>query len=308
MQQRWRIGLLVLLITLIWGYAWVWMKVGLSYMGPFTFSAFRFGIGFFTLFVIIAFRKSRLPKREHLPGFLIVGILQTTLVFLLVMYGMHFVEAGKSSVLLYSMPIWSSLLASKFLGERLNVRKVIGVLSGGAGLCFIMGWDVWVRQDSSIILGESLILLASLSWACANIVVKKKLAHVNKLQVSTYQMGFGTIGILLATCVMEWGEPVVLNATSCFAILFTGVLASALCFTIWFYVLSVIDTTTATISTMLVPIFGVFFSWLALNEPITIQMAIGTLLILAGIFTSQHKTGEKRHLAKDGAADQRVMY
>ena len=64
MHKRWHVALLVLLITLTWGYAWVHMKIGLAYMGPFTFSAWRFGIGTLTLLLVLCFRKKLFPN-EH---------------------------------------------------------------------------------------------------------------------------------------------------------------------------------------------------------------------------------------------------
>src|SRR5690625_6345709 len=67
------------------------------------------------------------PSRVQLKHMVIVGLLQTTIVFLLVMYGMQFVDAGKSSVLLYSMPIWSSFLAAKILKENISKAKIAGL-------------------------------------------------------------------------------------------------------------------------------------------------------------------------------------
>lgn len=292
---------LILLITVIWGYGWVYMKIGLDYMGPYTFSALRFAVGSLALIIFISFRKAGLPSKRHVSGLIIVGLFQTAFTFLLVMHAMQFVEAGKSSVLLYSMPIWSSVLAVRFLGERWNRQKVAGILLGSVGLCFIVGWDALITQNKNMLIGESLILLAAFSWAIANIYVKRHFAHADKLQMSTFQMTFGTIGIVLAALTVEWGEPVTINATSVIAVLFTGLLASAFCFTAWFYVLAVIDTTAATISTMLVPVFGLLFSWLALSEPMTVQTVIGTLLILAGVVTVHYKS-QKSRSSKESAA------
>jgi len=87
--------------------------------------------------------------------------------------------------------------------------------------------------------------------------------------------------------VMEWGEPLQLNASSVFQILFTGVLASALCFTLWFVILSMIDLVTATLSTLLVPVFGLLFSSLLLDEKLTTGVMIGASFILAGIVIAQ---------------------
>ena len=251
---------LILIITMIWGYAWVLMKASLEYMGPFTFSSLRFGIGAIVLLLILSLFRTGLPPRSDWKHLIVIGTLQTAVVFLLVMFALRFVEAGKSSVLLYSMPVWSSLLAVKFLGEKLTASKTAGLVIGMIGLLSILGWDVWSGQSASVILGEVLIIVAAISWALSNIYYRTKAQHLPQLQVSALQMSFGAIGIFIATLIMEAGQPVVINIHSAYYVLFTGVLASALCFTAWFLIMSVVDMVTATISTLLVPVFGLVFS------------------------------------------------
>ncbi|MEC5422918.1 DMT family transporter [Virgibacillus sp. C22-A2] len=279
--------LLILAITLLWGYAWVLMKASLDYMGPFTFSAFRFGVGSLTLLLVMWLMKLGLPPRRYWKPIVIVGILQTSVVFLLVMYGLRFVDAGKSSVLLYSMPMWSSILALKFLGEKITPPKFTGLMIGMLGLLTILGWDIWVGQNIEVIFGELLIIIAAISWAISNVYYRINLQQLAKIQASAYQMLFGTIGIIIAALVMEWNQPIVLNVHSIYYILFTGVLASALCFTVWFLILSLIDMVTATISTLLVPMFGLVFSSLLLNEKMSAGVAVGSGMIIAGILIAQ---------------------
>lgn len=287
LQHKWAVWALILIITVIWGYAWVLMKEALQHMGPFTFSAFRFGIGSITLLIVIFLMRMKRPSKDQLKHLVIVGLLQTTIVFLLVMYGMQFVDAGKSSVLLYSMPIWSSFFAVKILKENITKAKIVGLGLGVLGLITILGWDLFVGQSLSALFGEALIIIAAISWGASNVYYRLKLQGVSNLQVTAYQMSFGTIGIVLAAMVMEWGEPVQLNASSIFEILFTGVLASALCFTLWFVVLSTIDMVTATLSTLLVPVFGLLFSSLLLDEKLTTGILIGSGFILSGIAIAQ---------------------
>ncbi|WP_373893425.1 DMT family transporter [Virgibacillus natechei] len=274
---------LILIITLLWGYAWVLMKEVLAYMGPFTFSAFRFGTGAITLLLVVWILKMGLPPRRYWKHLIVVGILQTSIVFLLVMYGLEFVDAGKSSVLLYSMPMWSSLLAVKFLGEKITPGKMTGLLIGMLGLLTILGWDIWSGQQFEVIFGEVLIVISAISWAISNIYYRLHVQELPKIQASAFQMFFGAVGIIIVTLFMEWGEPVVLNAHSIYYILFTGVLASALCFTVWFFIISNIDMVTATISTLLVPIFGLMFSSILLGEQMAISVMIGSVLIIVGI-------------------------
>ena len=108
-------------------------------------------------------------------------------------------------------------------------------------------------------------------------------------------MLFGTIGITLAALTMEWGDPIIMTPVSIYYILYAGVLGSSLAFTIWFILLTVIDTVTASISILLVPVFGLLFGWLLLDEKLTLGVMLGSLLIIVGIVTAQRsqKTHQK---------------
>lgn len=278
---------LILIITIIWGFAWVYMKLVLQYMGPFTFSSFRFGIGSIVLLFLTAILKQGLPKRNQWKPLIIIGILQTTIVFTFVMYALLFVEAGKSSVLLYSMPIWSSLLAAKFLGEKITLSKYVGLIIGLIGLLTIVGWDLWTAHNWYAIIGEILITLAAISWAGANVYYRVRLEEIPQIQMSAFQMAFGTVGIFIVALITEWEEPIIINAESVYYILFTGIFASAVAFTLWFFVLKLIDMVTATLSTMLVPVFGLILSYFIIGEKMTNSIIIGSTCIISGIIIAQ---------------------
>ncbi|WP_054951554.1 DMT family transporter [Numidum massiliense] len=283
------VAALILAITVIWGFAWVLMKVSLQYMGPFTFSALRFGVGSATLFAVLGWhnKKALCPRKIDIARFLLLGTLQTGIVFALVMYSMRFVAAGKSSVLLYSMPLWSIIFAAKFLREKVTRPQVYGVCLGSLGLVLLIGFDIVLVQSARIIFGEALLVLAAMSWGLANVYYKRAFPQTDPLQVCAYQMLFGAAGIALVAVVTEWGRPLTWTGTSLFALLFTGVLASAFCYAVWFFILTVVNTAQATIATLLVPIFGLLFSWLMLDEALTLQMLLGSACILGGIVVSQ---------------------
>lgn len=291
------VRLLTLLLTLIWGIAWVFMKVSLDYMGPFTFSSLRFLSASLFLFIVLLFLKRLALKNIAIRDVMILGLLQTTTVFLLVTYGMKFVDAGKSAILLYTMPIWSGLLAAKFLDEPLTRTKRISMILGAFGLVFIFGFDLQNLNGSALI-GQLLITLAAMGWAVANIFYQRKFSQADRLQVNAYQSLFGALGLTIAALIMENHLPIIISAASVFTVLYTGILASAISFTIWFFLLDVVDTATAAMSVLLVPIFGLLFGAFFLNEAMTINTIIGSLLILTGIvftqfsFEKQHETNE----------------
>jgi drug/metabolite transporter (DMT)-like permease len=272
----------------VWGYAWVSMKMSLEYMGPFTFSALRFLIGALALLIVLIYKKIPMPKRDLWGPLIFLGLLQTSLVYIFVMTGMRFVEAGKSSVILYSMPLWSSLLATHFLKEHVSWIKWFGIGLGAVGLSFILGMDVWQNQSGMILIGEAIIVLAAIIWATSNVFHQKKFSGENQLMVTTFQMLFGTLGLFLAALLLERNEAFIVNATSIGLLVFTGVLASAFCFSAWFYLLEKLDTVTVTNASLLVPIFGVLFSWLTFGEPITIEIIIGAAFVLVGVIITRN--------------------
>src|SRR5690625_4840275 len=153
---------------------------------------------------------------------------------MLVMIAIQFVGAGKSSVLLYSMPIWSSILAMVYLKERPRTLAWMGLSLGMIGLIIIVGVDLVKGENLLLFVGQSLIIIASFAWAISNIYFRLHLQHLPKISVTTYQMLFGTLGLTIAMIFFEWGIPFELNATSIYFILFSGVIASALCFTVWY--------------------------------------------------------------------------
>ena len=123
------------------------------------------------------------------------------------MIAIQFVGAGKSSVLLYSMPIWSSILAMVYLKERPTTLAWMGLSLGMIGLIIIVGVDLVKGENLLLFVGQSLIIIASFAWAISNIYFRLHLQHLPKISVTTYQMLFGTLGLTIAMIFFEWGIP-----------------------------------------------------------------------------------------------------
>ncbi|TDI89409.1 MAG: DMT family transporter [Candidatus Dadabacteria bacterium] len=282
------IFLLVFTIT-TWGYSWVLMKMGLGYAEPFTFAAWRCAIGGVAMIIFVRVKSIEWPKLEKLPDYLMIAIFQTTLMFGLMLYGMKYVTAGKTSVLLYTMPIWTIFLVHFYLKERLNRGKWLGVALGTIGIVCILGWDTLVHQNSEILFGELLIIGGAISWAVSNIWVKKRMGGENIYMVSSLQLSIGAIGLALLAIPTEGILNIEWNAHSIYILLFTGLIASAVDFTIWFYLLKNLDIKITTFSSMLVPVFGLIFDWAILGNRLDGGVIVGGALILIGIYQVSRK-------------------
>lgn len=282
------IFLLVFTIT-TWGYSWVLMKMGLEYAEPFTFAAWRCGIAAVAMIIYVGVKSIKLPNLKKLPDYFMIGIFQTTLLFGLMLYGMQYVTAGKTSVLLYTMPIWTMFMVHFYLKERLNTPKWIGVAIGTIGIVSILGRDSFVHQDLEVFTGELLVLGAAVSWAISNIWMKKRMGGENIYMLSAIQLIIGTLGLVLLAIPAEGLLIIDWNLHSIYILLFTGIIASAIDFTIWFYLLNNLDIKITTFSSMLVPVFGLIFDWAILGNRLDLGVIIGGAFILFGIYQVSKK-------------------
>lgn len=282
------IFLLIFTIT-TWGYSWVLMKMGLGYSEPFSFAAWRCGIAAVAMIIFVRVKSIKWPKLNKLPDYFMIGMFQTTLMFGLMLYGMKYVTAGKTSVLLYTMPIWTMFMLHFYLKERLNRAKWMGVAIGTIGIVCILGRDTLVHQDTHILFGELLIIAGAISWAISNIWVKKRMGGENIYMVSTLQLTIGAIGLALLAIPTEGLLNIDWNAHSIYILLFTGLIASAVDFTIWFYLLKNLDIKITTFSSMLVPVCGLIFDWAILGNQLDGGVIVGGALVLFGIYQVSKK-------------------
>lgn len=276
--------LLILFVIVTWGYSWVLMKEALDYMGPLTFVGVRCMIGALTLMPIAYWMNSSRSSAYRFRDYLIIGIFQTTAMFALVIYGMKYVTAGKSAVFLYTMPIWTSFLVHFLLREKLTGKQWLGLVLGFTGILFILGWDTLTTQNIEIVFGEFLIILAAISWAIANIIMRQRLPGEKPSTLTAFQLFFGSLVLIAMAAGTENLLDITLTPYSVYILLFTGIIASAINFSIWFYLIKNIDINITTFSSMLVPVFGLVFDRLLLGTSLDTGVIVGGIFILFGIY------------------------
>lgn len=266
------------LIYLIWGMNWVVMKTANTFFPPITFVAYRFLFGALVLLSVWRWLHLPLPKKKYWPWIFLTGILQMGLNNIAAQTSMLTLGAGMVSVLNYSMPVFAAVMAHFLLGERLTWRKGVGIVLAIAGMAVLM--DVHAGGDvTAICIG----LLSAVFWGLASIFVKLKLADVNPISLTTWQMVCASLSLLAYTAVVPQGE-VVWNAESVLCLIYNGVLASALAFFLWSWILQHIEVSKASVAVLAVPVVGVVGGILCLGEPMTLHIFFGMIMIMAGIY------------------------
>lgn len=265
------------LIWLIWGMNWVVMKTANLYFPPVLFVTYRFASGALLLLIAAIFMKVPMPKAKYLPYLIFTGVFQISLNNVLVQTGMVTLGAGTSAVLNYTMPLWVAIMAHFMLGEKLTRQKLGGIFFSLIGLYILMG-----LTELTDVKAACLTLLSAMSWAFASVITKMKLKGCSMMQIVTWQMVSGAIVLAIYSATIPQGN-VDWNLNSALILIYNGVLASALAFFIWNWLLMKIEAGKASTAVLGVPVVGVLGGIVILGEPLTFNVMLGMVMILAGI-------------------------
>ncbi|HEX5092265.1 MAG TPA: DMT family transporter [Burkholderiales bacterium] len=247
-------------ISLVWGFNWVVLKVGVRYADPFEFLAWRFAITAACLFAAGAV-LGRPLRPAHAPQLLLIGLLQTTATFGLATWALQSGAVGKTAVLNYTMPFWVTLLAWPLLGERPSRAQAAALVVGFAGLMLL------IRPAGTPGWPELLALASGIAWGLG-VVVTKRLqtrTRIDTLALIAWQVTFGGAALVVLAWLVP-GRPAQWNGALVFAILYNAVLVGAAGWFLWFWALARLDAGLASFGILAVPVLGALFSAALLDE------------------------------------------
>lgn len=277
----------LLALYIIWGFNWVVMKEATLFFPPVLFSCYRFVIGAVVLIGITLWCRMPLPPKRYWPWIIVTGLLQIAVNNAAVQIGVTSLGAGLVAVVNYSMPVWMSILAYFMLHETLTKRKILGIVLSMVGMYVLMNVDIIGDMT-----GLLLTIGGAIAWAVAAVIVKyqDKVMHRQQqketctmIQYTTWQIAVGALFLWVYAMLFEQGQvtwsPM---AASCLA--YNGVLASALAFFLWNYILTKMEASKAGVASLGVPVVGVICNVIFMHEAVHWNTAVGMILILAGIF------------------------
>lgn len=274
----WPLAALILL-SLIWGYNWIVMKDALNYCPPFLFAGLRAVTGASVLLALIPFLGTSLrppPLRQMLP----LGILQTTGFVGFTLWALAHGGAGKTAILVYTMPIWLILLAWPLLRERIHGLQwpALALVLGGIVLLLAP----WSHRTGYV---NALLALASaLCWA-ASAILQKRMGNGRKidlLNLTAWQMLLGGVVLLL---ISGMTEPMQIDWAPRFVadFLYNALPGNALAWLLWSYALQRLSAGVAGMGMLATPLIGVFAAWIHLGEQPDRWEGLGMLCILIAL-------------------------
>lgn len=269
----------IVVLSLLWGYTWVISKQALTYAPPFALTFMRVFGGALALF--LALKLLRKPLRLQAPrAVLLISLCQVSSFMLLQTFSLKFGAAGKTAVLVYTMPIWTLLLAWPMLGERVRGGQWIAVIGILTGLFLII--EPWSLQSDwrSNAFGVG----AAMCWAMGTVLVKKLRRHtkVGLLSLTAWSNLIGSVPVALIASAAD--EPAVQWAPEFIAIMLALTLVStAFCWWLWTSILDRVPAWEASLLVLGTPIIAIACSRIILDEAFSPYEIAGVVLIGAGL-------------------------
>ncbi len=293
------------LLGLIWGSSFLWIKIAVAETGPFVLVTFRLLSGLAGLLVVMAFQRQAWPRdRRVLLAFLFMGLFNTALPFTLITWGETLIDSSLASILNGTVPLFTIVLAHFWLqDEKMTLPRLAGLVVGFLGMVVLVSRDLGPDALRGNVWGQVAVIAAAVSYAAAITFSRKHLRGQPPVLQSTMVLLFASGMMLVATPVVE--QPLNLPDTGLawFAIAWLGLLGSCAAYLLFFYLINAWGPTRASLVTYIFPVIGLLLGIVFLNEPADWRLLAGSALIVAGIGVVNFKLRSRRAVAAAGAAD-----
>jgi drug/metabolite transporter (DMT)-like permease len=285
-----------LILCGIWGSTWLFIKIGLRDLPPFTFAGLRFVLAAAILGSLILIRRARWPRtRSEWYLIAVSGLLQFTLNYGLVFWGEQHISSGLAAVLQSTFPLFGLVFAHFYLpSERMTTLKVVGVLLGVFGVAVIFS-DQLTIAGSMALLGSIALVLSAVFGSYSNVLVKAYGGKIDPQILAASQMVFGFVPLLAAGFATE-GNPLRFNWTvsALLALMYLVIVGSVIAFALYYWLMRNMDVTNTMLIALVTPVVAVILGMLVLHEQLNWRLVAGTACIILGlgliVWRRQHKT------------------
>ena len=271
--------LLLVLSTGLMGSSFAVVQMGIRYAPPLFLAGLRFSLA--GLILAFGVRQRPHPRDWRLwTRVITIGLLQTTGVMGAIFLSLQTIPAGESAILTFANPMLV-VVFSAFFGARYRAGQWIGAALGLAGVAAAVG--IAASAASHLHIGVIYGLASAVFWAVATLLLKRWGPLIDPWVMTAYQMLVGGLCLVGLGVLLE-GPRFQITPASIVILIWLVVMASIVQFGAWFYVLHHEDPARASAYLFLAPVFGVVSGWALLAQPIGVDVAIGTVLIVAAIW------------------------
>lgn len=224
-----------------------------------------------------------------------LGIFQITLPYGLVFWGEQYISSGLSAILFATLPFFVVIFAHVMVNEKLTKLKAMGVIASFAGLIVIFWKDIAAVQYSgelNSLFGSLAVVVSSASGGLANVVAKLYAENIDPAVNVLVQAMTGTVVLLGLGIATEPISTLKFSASALFAIMYLGIVGSALAFVGLYWLLTKTTATNSSLIAFITPILALLLGWAILQEVPDPNIGLGAALILAGVYLTIKPAGK----------------
>ena len=287
----------IAVLTLVWGCNWPILKIGVTELAPLTFRAITLPFAAIGLLAVAYFSGDsiRIP-RAWWPRVAMLAMLNIAGWNGFVLFGVQQLPAGRSAILAYTMPLWATAIATVVVHEPLDRRKIVGLLLGVTGMALLIGEELRVLSSNPF--GVAMILAAAIVWALGTVYLRKWNPPLPQNTLTGWMMVVGWLPILVLAPFFDprslGDELASLSARGWFAILYNIFLAGTVAHWAWFHLARTLPVAVSSLSSLPVPVVGVFSGILVLGESPGAQEWVALALVVVALFVVLWRPQEKR--------------
>lgn len=275
-----------LILCLIWGSTWIFIKLGLRDLPPITFAGLRFLFASAILWAIVFARRRPLPNNQgDWLKLAWAGVISFALNYGLIFWGEQYINSGLAAVLQAMIPVFGLIFAHIYLpNEHITGRKLLGAAIGVAGVSLIF-YDQMKVEGVAGLKGSAALLLSSLCVAYTNVFIKARCQHIDSSVLAAGQMVWAVVPLLAVAAVWE-GNPFDhrWSLQSALSLAYLTLVGSVLAFLLYFWLVTKIEVTKTMLIALVTPVTALLIGKLTLDERLSWRIAVGSAAILVGIW------------------------
>ncbi len=273
-------------VYIIWGSGYLLNKIAIQELDPLMLASVRFLTSGVIIFLISVLLKFSLKiSKKQLINTIIAGFLFLSFGNGILVWALLYVDSSFAALEISAQPLIILILMRIIYGKKIKQMSIIGVILGFIGIYLLVSQQQILQQENSI-LGIAMIFLCMVSWALGSLFVAKADLPKNFFVNTGYQMITGGITLLISSLLINerWSWPNDWNLKTQYSLVLLIFFASIIAFTSFNYLLKVVSPEKVATTTYVNPIVALFLGWYFLNENITNQSLIASVILLTGVY------------------------
>jgi drug/metabolite transporter (DMT)-like permease len=270
----------LLILAAIWGSSFIFLKIVTPVIGVSMTMGSRIILAAIVMVSFVAFLNKLPDYKIYWKRYMILGVLNLILPFTLVSYSIGFLNTSISSIINASTPLFTMIISSLWLKQKLSYRKMGGLFLGISGLIVLVGW-IPLDFTPEVITALLFSFLAAVSYGLGNVYTRVYLSNAEPIKTATGQLT--AAGVMAIPFLGMSGNEHVFDTNIVLTISMLAVVCTALAYTLYFRLISAIGSANTSVVSLLIPVFSILWGFLFLHEAITPTILIGLGMILGSL-------------------------